>query len=332
MVNLLRWALAAQHPMLQPQLDITAQISPPALRTEPAFSVGFDFTPSHGVAAASFTNGSNIPLARIEGDQTWRALMIKVSTEPDFPHCASCVSTLAAMLRSLSIAAANRLGQPIASASASMSAHDAGVHQPVPPLSNLIREAFSVVGLEYVRIMDFTYSGEPVLFPENSVLAGHGLGLCQPYTSNGSCLGTPDHRTLPLEVYYYVGYYANALEVSLSSAVETADGVVPHPYVDYSLGTEMLQYQSSEVYWSSVRRLLTMPFLEQIWEPTKVIMYGDFGADEEMKKAIREVLGERLTKMPEWVEDGVDPKYVAALGAAEFAKRKPYWGYHGRTL
>ncbi|SMY27410.1 unnamed protein product [Zymoseptoria tritici ST99CH_1A5] len=327
MVDFLRWALAAQHPILQPQVDFAAQISPPSPQTEPPFSVGFDFTPSHGIAAASFKNGSNIPLARIEGDHAWRALMTKVSTESDFPHCAPCVSTLANMLRSLTTAAADRLGHPVLSASASMPAHIASLHQLVSPLHNLIEEAFATIGLEYVQIVRFAYSGEPVLFPENSVLAGHGLGLCQPYTSDKSCLGPPEHRTLPSEVYYFVGYYANVLEVSLSSTVLTADGVVPHPYLDYDLGAETLERQSPEVYWDSVRRLLTIPLVAQVWEPTKVIMYGDFGADEKMKEVVKEVLGKHVPEIPEWVEDGVDPKYVAALGAAEFAKRKPYWGY-----
>lgn len=207
-----------------------------------------------------------------------------------------------------------------------MPAHDASVHQPHPPLHGLIQEALAVVGLEYVQIVRFSYTGEPVLFPENSVIAGHGLGICQPYTCDRSCLGPPDNRSLPVEVYYYVGYYANALEVSLSSTVLDAYDVVPHPYLDYNLGTESREHQNSEVYWEGVRRLLTIPLIEHVWKPTKVVMYGDSGADQELKEAMRGVLAEHLPEMPQWVEDDLDPKYVGALGAAELAKRKPYWG------
>jgi hypothetical protein len=195
-------------------------------------------------------------------------------------------------------------------------------------MDGLLRAAFAAAELEYIQIAQFSYSGEPVLFPENSVLAGHDLGLCHPYTSTPDCVRKDGIVTLPTEAYYYVGYYANALEVTVTSQVVIAYGIVPYPYQDHNLGAEELERQSPDVYWGGVRRLLAMPLVQFAHRvPTKVIMYGDSGADEKMKATVQEVLHEYLAdKMPEWVDDGVDPVYAGAFGAAEFAKRKPYWG------
>jgi hypothetical protein len=192
-----------------------------------------------------------------------------------------------------------------------------------PPLHRLIEEAFEAAGLNYIQIVRRSAWGEPVVFPENSIVAGHGLGLCYPYTSNTPCRGTPDHYLLPTELYYIVGYYRNALEVTATSSVMDAYSVHPSPYLDYNLGADMLKTEGPEVYWEGVRRFLATTLTWRI--PTKVILYGEFGSDQKMRETVQEALKIYLPNKPEFVEDGLNPMYVGAFGAAEFAKRQPYW-------
>ena len=240
------------------------------------------------------------------------------------PHA---LSTLIVMLRSLVNESEHRLGQPVTAAAVSMPCRNAINHWG-SPVADLVREAFSWIGLEYLEIVSASYYGEPLLYPENVVLAGHGLGLCQPYTSPYSCLDD-ESQLLPGVSYFLVGHHANALEVIITSTTYVAYGVTPGNFLDYNLGAEARHRNpDEEYYWEQVRQLLHIPLIRRKLEtPSKLVYYGDYSDDIHLRTVVREVMRSFLDEddMPETVADGIDPVFAGAFGAAEFAKRKPYW-------
>ena len=240
------------------------------------------------------------------------------------PHA---LSTLIAMLRSLVKQSERVTGHTVTAAAASMPCRNAINHWG-SPVADLVREAFSWTGLEYLEIVSASYYGEPLLYPENVVLAGRNMGLCQPYTSPYSCLDD-DSQLLPGVSYFLVGYYANALEVIITSTTYVAYGVTPGNFLDYDLGAEARHRNPDEAfYWEQVRRLLHIPLMRRkLKTPSKLVFYGEYSDDIHLRTVVREVIRSFLNEedMPETVADDIDPVFAGALGAAEFAKRKPYW-------
>lgn len=79
-------------------------------------------------------------------------------------------------------------------------------------------------------------------------------------------------------------------------------------------------------YWEEVRRLVSLPLAGTIAQkPTKIILHGDRSADQKFQQVLKETLQQLLApdERAEWIESTV---FTAATGAAELAKRKPYWG------
>ncbi|EMC97841.1 hypothetical protein BAUCODRAFT_31846 [Baudoinia panamericana UAMH 10762] len=303
------------------------------LETSNEYGIGFDFTPSYAAVAVSFVNGSNVPLAKIEGNRQWRVMMSKVSLTDDYPYHwwdkQWTVSVLAPMIEALVSVGEAQLGGPIVAASATMAQRNA-ISRWGHPATDLVMAAFSKAKIRYLPIVISSYLGEPLLYPENSIQAGHGLGLCRPYNSSQTCLHDGTQPQLAYETYYLVGYYANALEVTSTTPSLSAYGTSPAPKVDYQLGAEMRYEKLDEAYyWEEVRKFLSMPFVNiPRRKPTKVILYGEHGSDMRLRETVKDVLKAFMhedAEMVQWVDDGLGPTYVGAMGAAEFAKRKPYW-------
>lgn len=231
------------------------------------------------------------------------------------------------MVRLLRAAAESQLGVAIPAASATLP----GAHW-TRTTNSIIKEAFREADIEYLQIAQYGQWGEPLIFPENSVLAGHKIGLCHPYTSPHTCLhkGNPD---LPCESYYFVGYYGNEIEVTTTSDVYGAYSVNPYPFVDFHLGAEMRHRNPDEsYYWEEVRKFLSKPMIQFSWrKPSKVILYGDRSGEPRLRDTVMEVLKSWLKEeeMPDWIDDGLNATFVGAMGAAEFAKRKPFWDADG---
>ncbi|CAK1366432.1 unnamed protein product [Cercospora beticola] len=232
------------------------------------------------------------------------------------------------MLRSQISTTETILGHRIPEAALSMSGPDEGSHYG-SPVADIVRKAFSLVGLGYTQIIAYSYYGEPLLYPENSIMAAHNLGLCHPYNvSSEYCLGPGRRDRLGREQDYMVGYYTDALEVILTSPTALAYSVTPYPYADYELGENMRQQNPDEsFYWEQVRHLLSTPLLRHVWKPTRVVMYGDRSNDTQMQQLSKGVLKAFLAdeEQPDWVKDKVNPVFAGAMGAAEFTKRELFW-------
>lgn len=273
----------------------------------------------------AYANGTRIALAKVDGGNEWQELMTRVALKSNAPWFDdSSVAVLAEMIQSLTTKSSQRLDRTITAASASMPGHTATAPY-IQPVDRLFRDAFAAVGIEYLQIIKHSYQGEPVIGPEYAILAGHNLGLCQPYNSNQSCVR---NSTLPTEAYYLVGYYSNELEVTATAETTLAYVLHAYPFVNYHLGAQARHRNPDEqYYWEAVREFLSLTLAEYRRVPTKVILYGDQSHEPRLRDIMMAVLEKFFTEeeMPEWIDDGLDPTFAGAFGAAEFALRKPYW-------
>lgn len=81
-------------------------------------------------------------------------------------------------------------------------------------------------------------------------------------------------------------------------------------------------------YWDQVRKVLHVPLIDHAFRRLrKVVYYGEYSADKQLKSVVEVVMRSFLDKedMPDIVEDGIDSVFTGALGAAELAECKPYW-------
>ena len=239
------------------------------------------------------------------------------------------VEVLTGMLRELVRDSEDRLGQPVTIAVPGLPGRNLSSRFGTP-VADLVKAAFAAAGLEYLPIVISSYLGEPLLYPENTVVAGHDFGFCHPYTSPHSCIENDEQlRHLPFHKYYLVGYYSNELEVIDVHPSRSVYGQIPTPYLDYRLGASM-RYQNPDesYYWEEVRKFLSLPFIYHSYGTVdKVILYGNCSKDEKLRATVKEVLGTFIDEdeTPDFVDDDIDSVFAGAFGAAEFAKRDPYF-------
>lgn len=297
---------------------------------------------SFSTIAASFTNGSRVPLAKVDGDRSYRDLVHWLAVDPrDFvpstngaPLKTSRV-VLDEMLCSLVTAGSERLGEPIRAAAISLPCHGRVHHYYDVSIEPILRDSFSVVGIEYIRTFSHSIWGEPLTYPENTIAAGHGLGLCEPYYNTSiSCI-----KAIPDDTYLLVGYYDNALELTRPYDKVVYSGWA-WLYPLWHLGRDA-RYKGSfgtsssgpddAYYWEQVRQQL-IKVIPPSWHNniSKVITYGPYGDDPRLHQEVMSIL-EHFSDNATWVDDGVDGVFAGALGTAELLKRKPYWDRLGKN-
>lgn len=284
---------------------------------------------NHSAIAASFANGSKLPLARVDGDKAYQDLMYWIAVdEENFgrDEVAPTRVILHEMIRSLKDLGSRRLGRAIEAASVTLPCHNRVHHDREFSVENIMRDAFSAAGLEFLKIVRWPRAGEPLLFVENSQLAGRGLQLCQPYTTtNKSC-----ELDLPTEIYLMVGYYGNALEITQTGPIEIAyaSWFLPRPAWHLGAGVK----QRDAFYWEEVRdELIRVVTFFRNRPITKVFTYGDHSHDPKLREVMVQVLKD-TGHIPRWIDDDVNNTFAGAFGAAEFSKRQPYWSGKGGWL
>ncbi|KAK6405147.1 hypothetical protein LTR95_018799 [Oleoguttula sp. CCFEE 5521] len=226
----------------------------------------------------------------------------------DDPPLSAEQAVLHEMIRSLAVVASDRLGVTIRAAAVNLPGHNRVHHYGEFSVDAILRDAFAAAGLGYLQILPRNaVMGEPLTFIENSVVAGHGLGLCQPYTADQYC--TNGTRRPPEDAYYLIGYYASELEITRTADYWTAYNSWWYGFPTRDLGRDFKHaYADDQQYWDKVRVQLLKSFLPD---------------DVQLRDVVAEVL-DMVGQTPALIDDGVDPVYVGALGTAELAKRKPY--------
>ena len=227
------------------------------------------------------------------------------------------VAVLSEMLASLRKATESQLGHRVHSAAATM-----------PHLLALyfedIHDAFEYLDLQYLD-MPVRYGQ---LCETSATYAGYGFGLCSNYSDLATC--KTEQQAMPDEVVMAVLYTSSALTVTLS-VMKSAYYLWEPPYrhlEDFGLGSNATHDNPNEAYyWERVRdRLRELLVEHQYYErPSRVLLLGESVHEKCFRHILIEALESVMHPLP--VIHQKDADYVAALGAAEMAKRAPFDPY-----
>ncbi|GIZ45392.1 hypothetical protein CKM354_000856200 [Cercospora kikuchii] len=200
--------------------------------------------------------------------------------------------------------------------------------------TDIMRQAFAkieaIIPFSYEQVLSSLEGGSGDIHASHAVLAGHGLGLCQPWTAEEDC-ECERHQNLLRETYLLAAYYSHGIEIVLTEETASVYHLQSYSYSNYSLGYSSKPSSDEnfeqEAYWENVREFIRDALLEHPdLRPGTAILYGDRCTDKEFQavlvQVLYQVLGEK--NQPNWLQDGADPKFAGALGAAELLKRKTY--------
>lgn len=151
---------------------------------------------------------------------------------------------------------------------------------------------------------------------------GAGLGLCEHYKDLEKC--KHEEKDLPYEQVLVISYTEDALEVSLAAIKNAYQPFEPEKnhLIDWALGKNSLNnYSRADAYWIVVRRrILELGYSEYPKKQiTAVMLLGESAHNEEFQHNVIDALQEFQDDLP--VIHRADPLYLAARGAAEYAKR-----------
>lgn len=151
---------------------------------------------------------------------------------------------------------------------------------------------------------------------------GVGLGLCKHYEDFEKC--KQEEKDLPYEQVLAISYTEDALEVSLAALKSAYHPFKPEDryLIDWALGENSMEsYSRADAYWIVVRRrILELSYSEYPNKHiTAVVLLGESAQNEEFQKNVADALHEFQDDLP--VIHRAGPLYLAARGAAEYAKR-----------
>lgn len=152
--------------------------------------------------------------------------------------------------------------------------------------------------------------------------AGSGLGLCEHYSDAEKC--KEEENRLPREQVLAISYTEKALEISLSTMENAYQPYEPKNshFIDWDVGEGSLaDYSRADAYWVVVRRkILELSYRDYVKKPiTQVLLLGEKALGETFQRILLAALHEFQDELP--MIHRADPLYLAAKGAAEFAKR-----------
>jgi len=209
------------------------------------------------------------------------------------------------------------LGEPV---------HSAGVTTPhlVALYQEDLQDAFEHVGLSFLKF-PVRYD---ILYETSAAYAGYGYGLCSDYTDPAACRNV--QQDMGSEVVMAVLYTRTALTISFSitkSAYYLYEPDNRH-LSDFTLGYDARTLWAIEgEYWNEVEWNLEKLMQENPYykRPAKVLLMGDCVQDEEFIRRLEGALSRQMADMPDISSQ--DSLFVAAMGAAELAKRISYDPY-----
>lgn len=184
-----------------------------------------------------------------------------------------------------------------------------------------ILDAFEYCGLQHLHL-----SVRGSLANETGpAYAGYGLGLCSDYTSFTAC--DAEQMNMPWEAVSTILFTRTALTVTLTTMKGAYYTWEPRyrRLEDFTLGYDARHDNPrEEYYWERVReRLIEIMVRNQYYQrPAKVLLLGESVLDETFARVLREALSSVMEEVPEILED--EAMFIAAKGAAEFAKRARY--------
>lgn len=241
-----------------------------------------------------------------EPRQIWRAVRKRLG----FP-ASDDVGLLSELIRHLCKLTEASLGQSIDSVVVSFS-HNIALYE------EDINDAIEYAGLKVLTGRSFDQQPHQLA----AAFAGSGLGLCEHYNDAEKCKEQETH--FPREQVLAISYTVDALEVSLSAVESAYQPYEPKNshFIDWDVGEGLLAgYSRADAYWVVVRRkILELSYRDYVKKPiTHVLLLGESALGETFQRVLLAALHGFQDEMP--TIHRADPLYVAAKGAAEFAKR-----------
>ncbi|KAI0858317.1 hypothetical protein F4860DRAFT_486903 [Xylaria cubensis] len=302
------------------------------------FGIGFDLSPSYATVAVSYPNGSIQPITRVEGDERYREMMLRLSLRSSqhlhqpyhnvaeelgdmFPRIwkdtlkklwlppSRDVYTLSRMIRALREQASNFVGEPVSAAAIS-----------IPHLAALykedLRDAFEYLSLVYLQFDPSWYYYRSPLRTSLATYAGNNLGLCRDYRDDAEC--REEEKYMERRCALAVGYTHTSLTTSLAEIVGSGPLQEVPALENLRLGYDA---RHEESYWKMVRDMLRSPVVDSWVERniSMVLLSGDAAEKPRFREVFEEAVIDVLGGQVEIFDQ--QPEFSAAKGAAELAKR-----------
>ena len=114
----------------------------------------------------------------MDGDRAYRELIYWLAIEDEYysvDKYKGARMILDDMVRSLVFQARESLRLPIRAALTSLPCHNRQLREPTRlHVEDILRDALAGSGVQLLRIVPYSIFGEPLMYPENSQVAGHG--------------------------------------------------------------------------------------------------------------------------------------------------------------
>ncbi|KAI1314090.1 hypothetical protein F5Y03DRAFT_389572 [Xylaria venustula] len=322
------WLLLMSFPKKQHHLSITH-----------SFGIGFDLNPSYATVAVSYPNGSVQPIARVEGDEAYREMMLRLSLPSsqhlhkpyknlsdsigDIPRqiwrdtrkkmgipSSEDVGTLSNMIYALRARATCYVGEPVTVAAIS-----------IPHLTALygddLRDAFEYLSLFYLEF--FPFSNFCPLYASIASYAGNSLGLCkvhEDHRDDAAC--AEEELNIPSQFALTVGYTHTSLTTSQAHVSSAYSIKETRTLENLSLAYDR---RHDESYWDAVWHMLQSPVVDS---PVPrnisiVLLFSDATEALRFREVLAGVIDDVLSSQVQVVDQ--QPEFSAAKGVAELAKR-----------
>ena len=221
----------------------------------------------------------------------------------------------------LRVACEEQLGQRVEAAVAAM-----------PILPGMTREdhedAMYFAGL--TTLGSYNYFGS--VSEVSAVFAGMGYGLCSNPREIDVC--EDEEAAMPLRYVLAVGLTDSLLSATYTTLRHAHSSFEAKTILNFDLGLEALQnhHYDASTYWNRVRTSISNVAALASEPIDTLLLHGEGGMKGELLDVIHEILGGNvqspLNSPTLQLSASLDPLYIAARGAAEFAKRfqETPWG------
>ncbi|EON63514.1 hypothetical protein W97_02742 [Coniosporium apollinis CBS 100218] len=278
--------------------------------------VGFDLTAGYGTVAISYHNGSTANVARVNASETYHKTMSRLSRMSSrYRVSPADARALGDMIKDLRAEAEDFLEYPLSSVVGTI-VNLEGLN------GNTLDAAFEHAGLGVIQLRFFNYPAYETM----TAYAGNGLGICSDYKNRTAC---KIERMAMQDIYVLsVLYTKTALTVALT-LMASANDLYEHPPLkveDFTLGHDARHQNPNEkYYWEAVKDAVRRAVVWDVGpmrQPAKLLLFGESSGDAKFRAVLNETCQELLEELPQWYDN--EPVFVAARGAAELAKRKPF--------
>ncbi|KAI9867546.1 MAG: hypothetical protein M1813_008345 [Trichoglossum hirsutum] len=181
-----------------------------------------------------------------------------------------------------------------------------------------LNDAMEYAGLRNLRA--YNYFGD--VSETSAAFAGMGQGLCEHYADINTC--EEEDSNLPLQYILALSFTRVSLSLSLSSLRDAHANYESKAIIAWDLGLSALdQTPDPAAYWDLVRSAIRDIALKSPQPITTLLLLGEESTNatflDVVRDALRDLLGFDLLRVG--ILSSPEPLYVAAKGAAEFAKR-----------